>query len=697
MATSGAQSEGLFGQIIVARHLATPADVRLCLEIQAKETGPGKPRRTLGEIMVERGFITAAQARLVLEEQQRRQGPKKFGPYEMLCKLGEGGMSSVYKARVQATGIEVALKVMPRKYTDDRMFVARFEREARLGMSLEHSNIVRTVDFGEVNGIHYIALEYVNGGSLDKLLKARNILTEREALDVCAAVARALQYAGEKGLIHRDVKPSNIMLSSAGEVKLSDFGLVKHTDAEASKLTQSGLLVGTPHYISPEQARGDTDIDVRADIYSLGATLYHLVTGQTPFTGSSPLVIITKHLKDELTPPDEINPGLSEGCVAIIEKMMAKDRRDRYDTPEAMLEDIERVRNGEEPQRAGIEVGKSSVRISAKRSERSRGGATGRQGRPRAGDVPVLPTAGVAPGRNIVPGAELQTPRGRHRSGVVDAVPVPGRATPAAGEQLRQRRKTTGPLTPVTTKPEEEEQEQVPVAAERPGRKTPWGPTLAMAGAVAVFAGILALCLWPDRQAAGPAPKPPDGAASKPAEGEAIAQYRRGFREKTPAAGWRYMCNIMGPIRSAGDYQDLVWNEKARGYCASAQAYPGGSEQSPVCLNASGGHPGPGTKQGAATDRYAIAAYKVEAGKGGPLAVRGTLRRNAAGGKVELCVYVNERLKDDLQTAGGNAPLDFNIPLGVLSGGETIYVCVGPDGDSSEDAFDLDFSICAIR
>ncbi|MCY3018716.1 MAG: protein kinase [Planctomycetota bacterium] len=686
------QDETQFGQIVVARRLATAEDVQLCLETQASEAASGAASRTLGEIMVERGYITPVQATLVLEEQRRRQGPKKLGPYELLSKLGEGGMSAVYKARVQATGVEVALKVLPRRYSDDPMFLTRFEREARMGMELEHPNIVSTLDFGEVNGVHYIALEYVDGSSLDGLLKARNILTEREALVIVAKVAEALHHAAENGLVHRDVKPSNIMLSSQGEVKLSDFGLVKHTDPEVSKLTQSGLMVGTPHYISPEQARGDKDLDIRADIYSLGATLYHLVTGQTPFSGSSALVIITKHLKGELTPPDEINPALSEGCVAIIEKMMARERDDRYASPREMIDDIARVLNGEEPLNAGLEIGKSSVKVSAKRIEKAKERGTGQRAGRRTAAVPTTPTQAPVPGRHMVPAPESPGTRSRGRIGVVDAavapVPAPGRATPTGGEKLRSPRQTTG-AQPLVRAPRRggDSARLKPLERAPAKKKLPLVPVLALAGGAIVFAVGLVIGLWPKEEA-------PGAGTTEPAAAGATARYSRDFQEKTPAAGWRYMCNTRGPIGSAANYQDLVWNQTRRGYCAHTQTYPVGDQPGWVSLLADGGHPGRGADKGGGCDRYAIAAYTIGAGKDGKVTISGTISRPSADdGTVELRVYVNDRFRDTLKAAGGGKPREISVSLGALNVGDTIYIAVGPDRDDGSDAFHWDFAL----
>ncbi len=354
------EDETLFGRIVVAKYLARKEHVEACLNVQAQEAAAGNQPRSLGEIMVQEGYITATQLETVLAEQKRRSGPKRFGDYEILSKVGSGGMGMVYRARHVSSGELVALKVVSKRVANDKSTRQRFTREANVGLKLDHPNIVATKDAGEVDGIPYLALELIEGGSLKDQLAKRNIFPELEALQMVQDIAMALDHANKKGFIHRDIKPENILFDSSFAVKLTDFGLVTYSEPGASNLTHTGITVGTPHYISPEQARAESDIDIRADIYSLGATLYRLLTGTTPFKGSSPLIVMTKHLGEQLQPPDELNPNLSEGCVALIEKMMAKERDDRYESPVALIRDIDRVIGGKLPEVAPLAAHKSS-------------------------------------------------------------------------------------------------------------------------------------------------------------------------------------------------------------------------------------------------------------------------------------------------------------------------------------------------
>ncbi|HET6197755.1 MAG TPA: serine/threonine-protein kinase, partial [Acetobacteraceae bacterium] len=324
---------------------ASNEQIEQCLRLQAAEVEVGKGRRSLGDIMVDLGFLSTKQLDQAIAEQRRRLKEMVVGPYHILDKLGQGGMGAVYRAAVPDTGIEVALKLLPKRLSTDPNFLARFRREANIGMEMNHPHIVRTVDFGESKGTYYLAMEIVEGGTLDHHLQVSSTIPERTALKIVRDLLGALQYAHEKGLVHRDIKPSNIIFDREGKSKLSDFGLVKGGEPDPSFMT-FGTTVGTPHYMAPEQARGEA-IDIRADLYSLGATLYHAVTGRTPFSGSSAAVLMDQHLSKEMPPPEQVNPAITPGCAAIIKKLMAKDRRGRYATPAEALEDVLRHLRGE--------------------------------------------------------------------------------------------------------------------------------------------------------------------------------------------------------------------------------------------------------------------------------------------------------------------------------------------------------------
>jgi len=211
------------------------------------------------------------------EDQNGRKKRKRIGGFEVLSRVGRGGMGTVYKARQVSMNRIVALKILPPSRAKNATYVQRFLREARSAAQLSHTNIVQAIDVGNADGYYYFAMEFVDGETVQALLEREGVLDERHALTIATAVAHALDHAHRHGIVHRDVKPGNIMIDLHGAVKLADLGLARSVEP-IDTVTVDGVGVGTPHYIAPEQARGETDVDCRADIYSLGATLYHLLT-----------------------------------------------------------------------------------------------------------------------------------------------------------------------------------------------------------------------------------------------------------------------------------------------------------------------------------------------------------------------------------------------------------------------------------
>ena len=274
---------------------------------------------------------------------------RRFGAYEVLDILGSGGMGRVYRARNVTLDRVVALKTLAPQFSADSAFVQRFLKEARAAARLNHPNIVQIYDFGCEEGTYYLAMEYVDGPSLRALLgKAR--LNERDAVLLVRHAVAALAIAHAQGIVHRDIKPDNLMLTSRRDrLKLVDLGIAKRLD-EDQVLTQTGQAVGTPQYISPEQIRGVRDIDARADIYSLGATFFQLVTGHAPYEGTSGAMIMSMHLTHPLPDPRTYVPELSEGVCRVLRKMMAKDRDERYRDVHSLDRDLYKLQIGETPQ-----------------------------------------------------------------------------------------------------------------------------------------------------------------------------------------------------------------------------------------------------------------------------------------------------------------------------------------------------------
>jgi len=307
----------------------------------------------LQDLMIELGYVTANQAeRLKTSIKENKAAAHQIPGYKVLGKLGAGAMAVVYKAKQLSLNRTVAIKVLPRRFTENPEYVQRFYKEGQAAGKLNHPNIVQAIDVGEAGGYHYFVMEYVEGKTIADDLVGGNVFAEQDAVEVIIQVCHALQHAHAHGLVHRDVKPKNIMINTQGVVKLADMGLARETtDIEAAQ-SEEGKAYGTPYYIAPEQIRGKIDIDGRADIYGLGATFYHMVTGRVPFTGEDSAEIMKKHLREKLVPPDHINTTLSAGVSEVIEIMMAKRREDRYKNVDELLIDLEALQEGKPPLRA---------------------------------------------------------------------------------------------------------------------------------------------------------------------------------------------------------------------------------------------------------------------------------------------------------------------------------------------------------
>src|SRR6476659_7637796 len=343
------------GKAVVDMGLATRTEIEFCREQQKQSSDPNQ--RSLTDLLVEHQFITTNQAKRIRKGLEERKSSQIPG-YQLISKLGKGAMATVYKARQMSLDRIVAVKVLPKKLSENPEFVDRFYKEGKAAARLSHNNIVQAIDVGSTpEGFHFFVMEYVEGKTLYDIMQPPPVgegraFSETDALDVIIQMADALAHAHERNLIHRDVKPKNILLTPQGVAKLTDLGLARAMDDKEAAESEAGKAYGTPYYISPEQIRGDVDIDFRTDIYSLGATLYHLVTGRPPFDGETPSAVMHKHLKQPLIPADHVNTDLSAGIGEIIDVCMAKSRDERYHTTEDLLEDLQAVRRGEPPQHA---------------------------------------------------------------------------------------------------------------------------------------------------------------------------------------------------------------------------------------------------------------------------------------------------------------------------------------------------------
>ncbi|RME76212.1 MAG: serine/threonine protein kinase [Planctomycetota bacterium] len=396
----------------------------------------GRPLPSLLHALLETGALRREQIaalRAAARPEPRTEAAASALPeipgYEILGVLGTGGMGTVYKARQRSLDRIVALKVLAPEAALDPAYLRRFLTEARALARLNHENIIAGIDVGEAGGYRYFAMEYVDGLSLDQLIERDGPLEEKRALRIAMQVARALAHAHGQGLVHRDVKPQNIMVADGDRVKLCDLGLAM-TERERAEARGRGKAVGTPHYVSPEQARGEQAIDIRSDIYSLGATLYHALTGAPPFEGSSAMVLMTKHLTEPPEPPHRRRRGISRHVSALVLAMMAKAREQRHQHPIELLEDMERVLHGKPPVRSGLPP---TARRGGGRSAASarRSGPRVRSGRRRAARTPHL-LLGLLLGTAALIGAAVLV--------VTSRTPAPDRAPGALDPEAQAQR-----------------------------------------------------------------------------------------------------------------------------------------------------------------------------------------------------------------------------------------------------------------
>ncbi|HJZ94134.1 MAG TPA: serine/threonine-protein kinase [Gemmataceae bacterium] len=320
-----------------ASGLLPPADMEAFAKAAAE---PGADAETLIKDLVRRGLLTSYQARKLW----KGQGADLFlSQYILLDKLGEGGMGEVFRARHQRLDRDVALKVMRRERLANPEAVKRFRREIKAAARLAHENVVLAYDADQAGDVHFFAMEFVEGTTLDNRVNDKGPLPVGEACEYVRQIAMGLQHAHEAGLIHRDVKPSNMLLSKDGIVKISDLGLVLVDDPETpeslGKITKEGLTVGTPDFLAPEQARNPRKADIRADIYALGCTFYYLLIGDFPYPGGTPTEKMFKHAREPF--PEVTRADVPDEVRAVIAKMTAKRPEQRYQIPAEVALELE--------------------------------------------------------------------------------------------------------------------------------------------------------------------------------------------------------------------------------------------------------------------------------------------------------------------------------------------------------------------
>ncbi|MFL6078254.1 MAG: Stk1 family PASTA domain-containing Ser/Thr kinase, partial [Mycobacteriales bacterium] len=275
------------------------------------------------------------------------------GRYQLGGLLGYGGMAEVHRGRDLRLGRDVAIKVLRNDLARDSTFQARFRREAQNAAQLNHPAIVAVYDTGEdrfgepgnEGTLPYIVMEYVEGRTLREILQSEGRLLPERALEITADVCAALEFSHRNGIIHRDVKPGNVMVTRTGAVKVMDFGIARALSSTAATMTQTSAVIGTAQYLSPEQARGET-VDARSDVYSTGCLLYELLVGHPPFTGDSPVAVAYQHVREDPIPPSHLNPDVSPSVDAVVLKALAKNPANRYQSAAEMRQDLVRAAAG---------------------------------------------------------------------------------------------------------------------------------------------------------------------------------------------------------------------------------------------------------------------------------------------------------------------------------------------------------------
>ncbi|MBX3474973.1 MAG: serine/threonine protein kinase [Planctomycetes bacterium] len=358
-----------FGQAAVMLKLVTPPQIQECVNVQRALLQKGQRVPLLGQILLQRGYLDKAGVERIKSYQQMYQISDKIPGYKLMEKLGQGAMGTVYKAKQVRMERWVAIKVLQPELAANPTIKGRFLQEARASARLNHPNVITGIDAGEVNGLCYFAMEYVEGKTLQQLVKERGAMDERQALEAIVQVGKALEHAEKHSLVHRDVKPDNIMVTRDRTVKLLDLGLAKVRAAEDTG-SAKGMAVGTPNYISPEQAMGRQDIDTRSDIYSLGVTLYFALTARVPFEGP-PEVVMYRHIHEPPPHPRNFRPDVGDATSTLIFNMMAKRPEDRPASANQLVSDIEHlIRTGRlpglfdgPPPPGGLKVNKDSRQI----------------------------------------------------------------------------------------------------------------------------------------------------------------------------------------------------------------------------------------------------------------------------------------------------------------------------------------------
>lgn len=396
-----------FGEIAVDLGFVTSEKLAAGLTKQRRLMQQEGKQIPLGDILVQEGLISASQRAQILN---RQAGGQIVGSYVLLSKLGSGGMGAVYKARQDGLNRVVALKILSKRLAQQEDAIKQFQREARLVARLNHPNIVAGIDVGEDKGVHYFAMEFIAGPNLADLLSGSRRLKVSTCLDILEQVAAGLAHAEARAIIHRDIKPGNIIVirekTTAGSfyrVKITDLGLGQTRSMSDDDAENQGWALGTPNYIAPEQVRGDPNQDFRVDMYSLGLTAYRMLVGRTPFEGRATVEIRQAHLNMVVPSPADLLPNeIPQSLCRVLEIMTAKKPENRYTNYSDLIADLNAVRSGDTINRPSLPVGESTIAPPQKSSGRKKSDL--RPAVPLAtSNIPTVDTGAPADAENAAP------------------------------------------------------------------------------------------------------------------------------------------------------------------------------------------------------------------------------------------------------------------------------------------------------
>jgi len=336
-----------FGERAIQKGIISEEQLNEALKVQKRLEEEFGERWNIGEVLYRKGYITRDQIRKILVDQGQVAKTRIKG-YEVLSKLGQGGTAAVFKAMQISMKRPVALKILLPSLISNERYIKRFLLESEAAGRLNHKNIVKAIDAGQQGDYYYLAMEFVEGETLTSMIRRLSALDEWTALKITLEICAALNHAHSNGIIHRDIKPQNIFVTKDGTAKLGDLGLARATFSDSPEVTRHGWTVGTANYMSPEQARGD-EADGRSDIYSLGATLFHMLVGRPPYTGATPTEIMAKVVKEPIEWPKDKKRDLSKAVVQLVEKMMEFRPEDRYSEFVSLVKDVISIIDGKNP------------------------------------------------------------------------------------------------------------------------------------------------------------------------------------------------------------------------------------------------------------------------------------------------------------------------------------------------------------